>query len=136
GTQVGRLARGHADLVEVDDAPAQIRGNGRDLIARALLLDGGEEAGRAGLEGGALRPRGQGGDHGADPGRELHLLLVLALVEDLAVRDRARIVEAQVVERVQDRSERVRLVGAGRGGGEAGRQDEDGGGGGEGGRQR
>src|SRR4029453_3968643 len=106
---------------EVDDAPAQIRGNGRDLIARALLLDGGEEAGRAGLEGGARRARGQGGDHGGDPGRELHLLVVLALVEDLAVPDRARIVEAQVVERVQDRSERARLAGPGRGGKPAGR---------------
>src|SRR6185503_12057705 len=122
--QVGHLAGGDADLVDIDDATAEIAGDGRDLFARALVPDCREEPGRAGFERGALGAGGQARDHGADAGRELDLLVVLALVEHLAVLHRSRVVHAQVVERVQDGSERIRLGGASRAGGEADREDQ------------
>src|SRR4029077_12935851 len=54
GAEIGDLAGGDAHVVEVDDATAQVAGDGRDLVARALVPDGGEEAGGGGLERGAL----------------------------------------------------------------------------------
>ena len=124
GGEVGHLARGDADLVEVDDAAPEIARDRRDLVAGALGADRGEEAGRGGLERGALGAGGQTGDHGGHGGGELDLLVVLALVQDPAVLDRARVVDGQVVERVQDGSEGIGLVGHRRPRGQADRQDQ------------
>src|SRR4029077_11222980 len=114
GGEIGDLAGGDAHVVEIDDATAQVAGDGRDLVARALVPDGGEEPGGGGLERGALGAGGGPADQAAHRGRELDLLGVLALIEHLAVLDRAGIVDGQVVERVQDGREGIGLGGGGR----------------------
>src|SRR5581483_4100417 len=125
GPQVGDLTRGHAHVVEIDDAPAQIGGDRAHLVGRSLVANGPEQPRRGGLQRGALRPGRQSRDHPADRRGELDLLVVLALVQDAAVLDRAAVVDGQVVEGVQERPEGVRLVGRERGRGRGDRREQE-----------
>ena len=100
--EIGRALGRHLDPVGGDEGPAQLAGQRGHLRAGALVAHERDEAFGLGFQRRALGPRGQAREEGAGLGHELHLLLVLAVVEHPAVLYRARIVHRHVVENVED----------------------------------
>jgi hypothetical protein len=100
--EIGRAPGGDLDPVGGDDCAPKLRGERRNFSIGAPVAHERAEAVGQRLQRRALGPRGQALEQRASLGRELHLLLVLALVEDLALLDRARIVRRDIVEDMED----------------------------------
>src|SRR5262249_27097199 len=98
----GRMPRRGLRPVDPEDRPPHPRRDRADLGARPLVLDQRKEAIGTRGEGGVLGPSLELVQEAPGLDDELHLLGVLALVGDVPVLDRARIVDGHVVEYVEN----------------------------------